>query len=320
MDVTYDELIQNIEHWHAATPHEALAEAEERKQNKKFVGTTGSHFDVSAELTPVDIYCILKSKFGEPNGIQMLFKKKNDVDNLIHWAWELKYKNTYIHITGFFFHFSVLIKGSKDPKNDDQQKFLKAFLTLKKKVKPEIETVKSTLEKWLIFSNPYVQFSDMVEEIIDELEAEPKLKRIENRPARFTSSFQEDVTANSKHFADTFRRRITLKLIIPIWIESFINLIIFLCAKPSIRETEELTNFKISPWRNRLKNIHSMCMHVSKVDMSSEKIKQIEPLFKNRNRLLHGGIAPTITGKQMYFAQGHIPLLDENLYMTDFFI
>lgn len=319
MTTTYDELLKNFKTWHSVSLKEAYDEQDSRKDRKKFVGITGTHFDISEKITPVDMYCLLKNNFGPPNGIQMLLKSQNDVDNLIHWAWELKYKDAYIHISGFFFHFSVLIKGAKDVTDKEKDKFVDLILRCLMEVRDEVEKTKTQLEEWLLFSNPYAQFSDMVDEITNELEVEPKLQRLNARPDVLTPDFQAKVTNISSIFASTFRRRITLKLIIPIWIESFINLIIFLCAKPELRNTEELKKYKKSKWRIRLGKIHVMCSAISAVDMNSKEIKDIEHLFSNRNRLLHGGIEPEVNGKKMYFAEKYIPLLDENCYLSDFF-
>ena len=44
---------------------------------------------VRHHLSPVDVYCYLKGRFGEPNGFQN-FLRRDTSDNLIHWDFTLR--------------------------------------------------------------------------------------------------------------------------------------------------------------------------------------------------------------------------------------
>src|SRR5690349_10157230 len=60
------------------------------------------------ELKPVDIYCYLGGRFGQPNGIQN-FLRRDDSDNLVHWEWFLRTPGGYIMIQGMNFRTEVWI-------------------------------------------------------------------------------------------------------------------------------------------------------------------------------------------------------------------
>ncbi|KUM25835.1 hypothetical protein AU467_24280 [Mesorhizobium loti] len=54
---------------------------------------------VRSKLKPVDIYCYLKARFGEPNGFQN-FLRKNDSDNWIHWDYSLEAGESDVYFAG----------------------------------------------------------------------------------------------------------------------------------------------------------------------------------------------------------------------------
>ena len=68
---------------------------------------------VRRSLSPVDVYCYLKARFGEPNGFQNILRK-DDSDNLIHWDFNLKAgeEDVYICGTSREIHFLVSAKMS----------------------------------------------------------------------------------------------------------------------------------------------------------------------------------------------------------------
>lgn len=52
----------------------------------------GSMFRLGNQISPLDLFCYLHARFGEPNGEMMLLKEKDDVNNLFHWEYSLKNK------------------------------------------------------------------------------------------------------------------------------------------------------------------------------------------------------------------------------------
>jgi len=53
---------------------------------------------VRRHLSPVDVYCYLKARFGEPNGLQN-FLRKDDSDNWIQWDFNLRVANEDVYVT-----------------------------------------------------------------------------------------------------------------------------------------------------------------------------------------------------------------------------
>src|SRR5436309_3077187 len=84
----------NILSWRAAVPEELGAflksrqppsQAKRRPKNRR-----SSTLAIRTRLAPVDIYCYLKARFGEPNGFQTFLRKEETSDNWIHWDFLLK--------------------------------------------------------------------------------------------------------------------------------------------------------------------------------------------------------------------------------------
>lgn len=63
----------NIGEWRAATRQKVVEWATHDRKPKKKKG--GAILAVRSRLRPVDIYCYLKARFGEPNGFQSFLRK-----------------------------------------------------------------------------------------------------------------------------------------------------------------------------------------------------------------------------------------------------
>lgn len=79
----------------------ALTEIEEKRQSgrkrKSRITGRGSGLIIRTHLTPLDVYCYLNARFGEPNGFQN-FLRKDDSDNFIHWEYHVEAHRVDIHI------------------------------------------------------------------------------------------------------------------------------------------------------------------------------------------------------------------------------
>ena len=90
--------------WRAYTKEEMRAYLEEMLKSLKDETrnpASGSLLAVRRAFSPVDVYCYLKARFGEPNGFQT-FLAKDSSDNWIHWDYNLKVDGDDIHISGTY--------------------------------------------------------------------------------------------------------------------------------------------------------------------------------------------------------------------------
>jgi hypothetical protein len=81
----------------------ALAEIGEKRRSKRTrksrKARQGGILIIRTHLTPLDVYCYLKARFGEPNGFQN-FLRKDDSDNFIHWEYQIESHGVSMHIMG----------------------------------------------------------------------------------------------------------------------------------------------------------------------------------------------------------------------------
>src|ERR1044071_7354751 len=76
----------DVQSWRVPTKEETLAWLEKAGPEKRSKRTV---LMVRQHLSPVDVYCYLKARFGEPNGFQNWLRQDTS-DNWIHWDYYLK--------------------------------------------------------------------------------------------------------------------------------------------------------------------------------------------------------------------------------------
>ena len=100
---------------------------------------------------------------------------------------------------------------------------------------------------------------------------------------------------------------------LPILGESFINMLIFILAKPEIKTNKRL--FDSINRQNidiRIQSLHLNCIGFKKpIDYSAEPCKNFHSIINERNDLLHGNIEISkLSFNELYFS-GSIPLFTE---------
>ena len=90
--------------WRAFTNREMISYLEriksissKRTENPIFK----SRLVIRKTLSPVDVYCYLKARFGEPNGFQNRLRHDTS-DNLFHWDFNLKAAREDVYISGTY--------------------------------------------------------------------------------------------------------------------------------------------------------------------------------------------------------------------------
>jgi hypothetical protein len=92
----------DVESWRIFSKEEMrvwLDEMTERNGPRKKGKPRGGLLAVRYKLSPVDVYCYLKARFGDPNGFQT-FLAADDSENWIHWDYNLKAGSVNLIISG----------------------------------------------------------------------------------------------------------------------------------------------------------------------------------------------------------------------------
>jgi hypothetical protein len=88
----------NIFKWRLASPKEIFNNLDRIRNKTRKTEINLASF--ARKISPHDLYCYLKIRFGDPNGFCMKLKQPGSTDNLIHWHYELIGEASYIHIYG----------------------------------------------------------------------------------------------------------------------------------------------------------------------------------------------------------------------------
>ncbi len=267
------------------------------------------------EIKPIDLYCYFYAKFGPPNGLQN-FLRNDSSDNLVHWEWTFLVENnlisfqslnmrTEIHFVGHFETTPSLDTIIEDIKNDFQN------------YGKEIKEVRTKLEKWTRFVNPFNRLHLTVKQTIKNIE---KLNlNIENdRPKMTLLGPEEDTSQDSiedllNRYNNAVCYYFSLKSMLPIMAESFVNLVIYILAKNEIKKNDRLFQNVIRQQIDiRIQSLHINCVGFqSMIDYSNEHCKRFHSIINERNNILHGNVdMNSLKIGDIYF-NGSVPIFTE---------
>jgi len=154
----------DVTSWHLVDPALMIARLRNERSRPK-VGTWIIHKGIS----PLDLYVYLRARFGNPNGFAITLKHPSS-DNLIHWNWTLQSGSSVIELLGYQLQVLVAIDDTDDPSQVEVSALvanLKADFASHGKA---MATVKKSLEKWFVFTNPYHRLRRVVTDMSKRLQ------------------------------------------------------------------------------------------------------------------------------------------------------
>lgn len=276
-----------------------------------------SRFISNSQLSPVELYCYLKSRFGPPNGMMMSVRTPTS-DNLIQWHFTVQDSTgTFIDFIGMNDRTEILLHGSFEIDEMFWSALVGRIQNDMTACRKEWKSELASLEKWYQFINPYRRFRTMTEKLKKRLVGlnltppEPALNSFTSAEAQaHWKRFQAWIEALS----EAALLGTSIRVVAPILAEAFINLIYFLLAKPEVRSDERLyDNFVRSQIDVRVRSLHLYCNgFTTAVDVQDIRFKDFHTLMNSRNDFLHGNVDP----KKMKFGEvyfdGKVPLFKED--------
>jgi hypothetical protein len=169
------------------------------------------------------------------------------------------------------------------------------------------------LEKWTLFINPFYRLTRVVDVFSQQLAA----LDIHNIPLPgipTTSEELEKQTAVWNEIEGNYTAALglgaTLRLIAPVWAESFVNMLMFILAKDEYKKDERLYQNAIRTEIDiRIKTLHMTCKDFeSAVDTAAPAYKGFHTLMNGRNDFLHGNIDPDRLKYGICYFDGNTPL------------
>ena len=152
----------DVEAWRAFTKQE-MRDYFEKVRSKSEEKDSGdapnkSVLIVRRQLSPVDMYCYLKARFGEPNGFQN-FLRKDDSDNWIHWDFNLKAADEDVYVCGTYREVHFLL--SEKLTDNEWRDFILKIKSDFGRIGKEKSEILNSLEKWAIFPNKFVEIAEV---------------------------------------------------------------------------------------------------------------------------------------------------------------
>ena len=263
--------------------------------NSEKLPKNGLRWEIVNELKPVDLYCYLSAKYGPPNGPLSLLKD-DDSDNLIHWDWVLINEHGIMSILGMNFRTEINLSGDFAERGLELEDLINQFKSDFKNYGKKITEFRKNLEYWTQFVNPYHRIKNAVEQNFEQLEnlgVNPSAERIPNpKNADEIRSFEDRWNAINLRYSAAVGLVFGLRAMLPVMAESFINLLIFLLAKPEIQESPRLFKSVVTQHIDvRVQFLHLQCNGFKQpVDYTNEQCKAFHSLMNERNDLLHGNV------------------------------
>jgi hypothetical protein len=301
---------------HAATKDEIVTYVERclsRKEQTKQI--SGSMLAVRTYLSPVDMYCYLKARFGKPNGFQN-FLRKDDSDNWIHWEFMLKAGKESILIYGTSREIHFLL--SEQLTDNDWRDFINNIKSDYKRIGNEKSAVLKSLEKWVVFPNKFMQVAgicadlhfDITENIDGFQSYRHNFSLSENRPKE-----QEELLKKISHRSNVlYRSCLELSLITPVFAEAFINMAILVLCKKEIKANQrQFESFIRSNIDVKALDLYYKCDgFIKQIDKDSDVFKNFLRVMNKRNHIIHGNIDPVREQIETVYFDGTRPLFVES--------
>nr|VFK16431.1 MAG: hypothetical protein BECKLFY1418C_GA0070996_102325 [Candidatus Kentron sp. LFY] len=282
--------------------------------NKKLSGAI--IWKLGNEIKPLDLYCYLYAKYGQPNGIQNFFRGDTS-ENLIHWEWSLVCEEGLVSIQGQNFRTEIHLIGKFEDLELSTDMFVRQVKSDFGNYGKKMSEVRKRLEKWDQFVNVYHLVHDAVISNIaslDRLDLNPPSDNLDNWSKN--KSFDEHKkkwAEMSEKYNSAVGLVFGIRIMLPILAESFINLLLFFLSKPEIKsDVRTFDNVVRAQIDIRVKTLHLYCVGFDKsVNYSSQECKKFHTLMNERNDLLHGNVnIKKMSIGEVYF-DGKVPLFLE---------
>lgn len=309
----------DVQSWRACIKEEVIAHLENagagiKKRGKKSP-KNGSILAVRQHLSPVDVYCYLKARFGEPNGIQNLIRK-DDSDNLIHWDFMLKAGDEDVYICGMSREIHFML--SENLTDEDWRDLILKIKDDYQRVGKEKSAILKSLEKWVVFPNKFVEIAKICEdlhaEIVDNRGGFQTYKTSSTNSKKVAREKRKTLDHLNQRSSKLYKSCLELSVITPILAEAFINMVILMLCKKEIRNNgRQLETFIRSHIDTKIFDLFYKCEGFARpIDPESDTYKNFKRVMDKRNNTIHGNVDPEKEKIETVYFESTRPLFIES--------
>lgn len=301
----------DVQAWRAATNQEIL---QWMKARGKAETPKPSLLAVRTHLVPVDIYCYLKARFGEPNGFQD-FLRRDDSDNWIHWDFLLKSGDQNVYICGTSRETHIIL--SEQLTDADWRDLIKAIKADYGRVGKQKSAVFKSLERWVIFPNRFIEVAnvcaDLHATITQYIDGFRTFKTSGFKTEKEARKAERNLRDAHKRISTLYRACLQLSLLTPVLAESFINMLILILCKQDVRRNKRhFEAFIRSNIDVKIFDLSLKCEGFARgIDTNSDTYKKFKQVMDRRNDIIHGNANPEAEQLEALYFEGKRPLFKQ---------
>jgi hypothetical protein len=312
--MTIEELF-DIENWSPASL-EYQSKQSEREGSLPLV-----HYwkNSQKELSPFNLYKLLKAKFGIPNGSGMLFKN-DTTDNLLHWHYVFLIDYRELHFFGMSSGIEIILKSDAilSFEKEDWKTLIDCIKKSYSKYGKKMGEIQKGFEKYTLFINPFARLKGTLREHIFALKnldlEEPPLTDFKH-VSEEAGNYSENLNSWIYNVESAASLGTSIRMLCPVVVESFINLLLLVLAKEDFKADKRLYDNLIRQQIDiRVKTLHINCVGFERsIKGNEEPFKSFQSLMNHRNDFLHGNINPTkLMFEDVFFDLNNIPLFKKD--------
>lgn len=261
-------------------------------------------------LSPLDVYCYLKARFGEPRGMQT-FLKKDDSDNMFHWDYNIKAGEKDLYFVGATQEVHVWVDD--DFSDADWISFANALKADYGRVGQAKSKVLKELERWVIFPNHFLSTANECAEYYHDIKSSIKKLRRISKPvgqSGYDSDFKQLLDKQGRIVRKVSSACIKLNILMPVMFESFLGLFIAILVRPEVRANSAIyKSFIRSNLNVKILDLATRCRGFEKpISPDNEAMGRFWSVVNRRNDVIHGNLDVEKDGMDTVYFDKKIPL------------
>jgi len=261
------------------------------------------------------MYCYLRARFGQPNGLCNVLRNPDTSDNYIHWDYLLKVSDENLYIMGL--SREIQFVPSEAMTDTNWRALLANIRGDFGRVGREKSRVLDGLEKWLVFPNRYVQIAnacaDLHGSVVTNMDGASSFKGRSFQTKRESSAQAKEREKVAERAMEVYDKALQLSLLIPVLAEAFINMLaLMLCKKEIKRNKRHFEHFMRQNVDTKVFDLPYKCDGFRKsIPTDAESIVHFKRIMDRRNHAIHGNVDPEKDNIEVVYFDGKIPLFKD---------
>ncbi len=273
------------------------------------------------EISPANLYLYLLGRFGPPNGVLTLLRKRDErVKRTVLWHYTLAWHKRHVHFICHTFRVDVIF-GPGLEVDISSADFASMLGRSCERHSNQMSKARAMVEKYRSSLNPLSHLLDSISRLMtraEELDAGLVKKRVHPESLEDITWHHENHEKHSSAAAELSSCCLSIRMMSPVAAEMFVNLIIFNLFRSEGQPKDAKNEFKRAPIIERVEKLADKCDGFAvRPNKNSEEIRGFLALMNRRNDLLHGNINPESKVEDEFQVHDDVPTIMKFRSMFD---